>query len=788
MVANIWATGLVRGMNKTCVTLGAALFLTVGSLAVLPEGQTAFAQSTTVVRSLKVEGNQRIASDTIASIAGLPTGQRVTAGQVNRAVQNLYDSGLFETVDVQQSGGTLVIAVSEWPTVSRISIEGNRRIKDDDLLPLIGSVPRRAYSPSQAEADAIAMSEAYAAAGRLAAEITPKIIRRSDNRVDLVFEVREGRVVEVNRINFTGNRKYSDRRLRRAISTKQAGIFRQLVRRDTFIPDRIEFDKERLRDFYLNRGYIDAEVISSSVNLQRERAGFGVNFQVREGQQYSFGELTITSAEADVDPDEFYRELRIRPGSTYDPRQVNTTLERLDVLAAQKGLNFVQAEPRVTRNDDSRTLDIEFQLVRGQRLFIERIDIEGNSQTLDRVIRREFEVVEGDPFNRRKVQEAADRIRALGFFARVDVDSREGSAPDQVIIDVNVEETTTGTLGFGLGYGTDDGLSGNVTLSEDNFLGRGQQLSFTISTASENRNLAFSFTEPRLFDRELLGGLSAYYTTIDLDDVQYSIRRAGFVPRVGFPLGEYADIELSYLVENVKIDVDAGASPLFAREAGSQTASGIGINYSYDRRNSPIDPTAGFVFNFDQTITGLGGDSKYYKAVGRAKYFTSFFNEELVLSAELEGGLVKAFGGGETRVSERFLLGGSRFYGFEASGIGPRDTTTLDTNGNAINAPLGGNIYAIARLEASFPVGLPEEYGIYGGVFLNMGSVWDLDTVTAGGVTAASADFDLRSSIGISIFWDTAIGPLRFNFAKPIDYVRGVDKLETFNFSVNARF
>lgn len=788
MAGEVVVAAARRRIGAGCAALMAALSMTAAPVALFPNEFRAEAQGATVIRSIKVEGNQRIAAETIASIAGVPTGQRVTPGQINAAVQNLYNSGLFETVNVEPRGGQLVISVVERPTINQIAIEGNRRIKDEDLLGLIGSSPRRAYSPAQAEADAIAIANAYAAQGRLAAEVTPKIIRRSDNRVDLVFEVREGRVVEVNRINFTGNRRYSDRRLRRAIDTKQAGLFRMFVRRDTYIPERVEFDKQKLREFYLNRGYIDAEVISSSANLQRERGGLAVNFQIREGQQFRFGDISITSPEPDVDPEEFYSVLAMREGEVYDPRKVNRTLERLDDLAARKGLTFVQAEPRVNRNDDNLTLDIEFELVRGPKLFIERIDIEGNSQTLDRVIRREFDLVEGDPFNRRKVQQAADRIRALGYFSKVDVQSREGSTPGSVIIDVNVEETTTGSLGFGVGYGTDSGLQGNLTLEENNFLGRGQKIALAFSTASENKNFRFAFTDPKLFDRDLLAGFDLYYQTFDYDDTQFSMTKLGFEPRIGFPTGEFSDVELYYLVERVDIEPDAVASPFITREQGANTASGLGLKYTFDRRNSPIDPTAGFIFSIDQTVTGLGGDAKYYKALARAKAYTSLFNEEVVLSAEIEGGFIKGFGGYETRVSDRFLIGGSRFRGFEFAGVGPRDTTTVDGSGNRLNSPLGGNMYAIARLEASFPIGLPEEYGIYGGLFVDVGSLWDLDTVTTGGVTAASTGFDLRSSIGVSIFWDTAIGPLRFNFAKPISYVEGVDRLETFNFTISTRF
>ena len=555
----------------------------------------------------------------------------MTPGQINGAVQNLYESGLFETVEVRPERGRLIIDVAEWPTINEISIEGNRRLKDEDLIALVGSVPRRAYSPTQAEADTLAITNAYAAAGRLAARVEPKIIRRSDNRVDLVFEVREGRVVEVNRISFTGNRKYSDRRLRRAIDSKQAGLFRALVRRDTFIPERLEFDKEKLRNFYLKRGYIDADVISSSADFARERNSFGVNFQVQEGQQYRFGTLTITSSEPDINVDDFQRAMKIREGRVYNPELVNTTLERLDIIAAERGLPFVQAQPRVTRNDDTRTLDIEFDLARGRKLFIERIDIEGNSETLDRVIRREFESIEGDPFNARKVQAAADRIRALGFFERVDVQTREGSGPDQIVIDVNVVEQPTGTLGFGVGYGTDNGLNGNISLTENNFLGRGQSLGLTVNTSSENRQFTFSFTEPRLFDRDLSAGVSLSYLTTNDDELDYGSRQLTFIPKLEFPIGEYARLTPSLYYSSAKVTPNATASPLIALESNNDgSALGIGLGYTYDRRNSPVDPTSGFIFSIDNVVTGLSGDRKFFKSVANAKAYRSAFNEEVI--------------------------------------------------------------------------------------------------------------------------------------------------------------
>ncbi len=752
-----------------------------------PGSQVAHAQTSAVFSRIDVAGNQRIAADTIRTIAGIPAGKRVSPGAINDAVQNLYNSGLFETVDVRPERGRLIIEVAENPTINRISIEGNKRLKDEALLSLIGSIPRRAYSPAQAEADVDAIAAAYAQAGRLAARIKPKIIKRADNRIDLVFEVREGRVVEVNRIGFTGNRVYSDRRLRRAIETKQAGIFRKLIRKDTYIQDRIEFDKQKLREFYTRRGFIDARVLSSGADFARERNSFLLNFKVQEGQQYKFGEMTVSSLEPDVNIDQYQKALKIKSGRPFDPRKVETTLERLDIIAYDAGLPFVQAVPRITRNDETLTIDIEFELQRGGRTFVERIDIEGNSTTLDRVLRRQFRVIEGDPFNRREIRQATDRIRALGYFTEVQVESREGSAPDQAIIDVNVEEKPTGTLGFGLGLGTDAGLSGTITLTEENFLGRGQHLGLSVTTSAENRTFDLSFKEPALFDRDLSAGFNLFYRTTNSDFNSYDTVSVGFEPTIGFPLGKNSRLELSYRLSSDEISAENTISQFIQDETGSRVTSALGVLYTLDRRNSPVDPTAGFIFSLDQKLAVLGGDQNYYRAVAKAKAYRSFFNEEVILSAEVEGGFIKGLGGSSTRVTERFHLGGNKLRGFEAFGIGPRDMNP-DGSGTAFSEPLGGNFFAVARLEASFPIGLPEEYGIHGGLFFDIGSVWGLDSTTSSAGTLVDDSRQVRSAIGVSIFWNTALGPLRFNFAKPLDYVAGVDKRQSFNFTIDTRF
>ncbi|MEO0358417.1 MAG: outer membrane protein assembly factor BamA, partial [Pseudomonadota bacterium] len=430
------------------------------------------------INSIDVDGNRRIETSTIISFAGIERGAALTTSQVNDAIQRVRASGLFESVDAQVRGSTLVLTVVEFPTVNRVAFEGNRRLDDEDLARIVRISPRRIYSATQVEADAANISEAYANQGRLLATVTPRIIRRTENRVDVVFEVQEGGVVEIERISFVGNRQYSDRRLRRVLETKQAGFFRLLGGRVTFVEDRIQFDRQVLTDFYQSRGFIDFQTLGVNAELAESRDAFFLTFRVREGQQFRFGNITASSDLPQVDVDMFDRALRSRTsGAVYSPKIVEDTITRMERRAVALGLDFIRVEPRVTRNDADLTLDLDYVITRGERVFVERIDIEGNTTTLDRVVRRQFDSVEGDPFNPRAIRASAERIRALGFFGNADVNAREGSTPSQVIIDVDVAEQPTGSFSFGANFNSDDGLGFIANFREANFLGRGQALS-----------------------------------------------------------------------------------------------------------------------------------------------------------------------------------------------------------------------------------------------------------------------------------------------------------------------
>jgi outer membrane protein insertion porin family len=757
--------------------------VSVVTLPVSPELNMAQAQATAVYSRIDVAGNERIASDTIRSISGISPGDRVTPGQVNAATQNLNKSGLFESVDVRPEGGRLVIEVVEHPTVNLIRIEGNKKLKDEALLELVQSKSRRAFSPTLAEADAKTIADAYAVTGRLAATVTPKIIRRSDNRVDLVFEVKEGKITEIGRVTLIGNRIYSDRRLKRVLATKQAGLLRSIVKGDTYIEDRIEVDKQRLRQFYAKRGFIDFQVKSTTAEFAKQRNSFQVTYNIQEGQKYSFGDISIVSLESDIDAEEYLELNTIKSGSTYIATQVDTILERIDHKAALAGKNFVQSTPRITRNDADQTLDIEISIVRGARRFVERIDIEGNSTTLDRVIRGKFNIIEGDPINQREVRQATNRIRGMGFFKSVDVQSREGSSPEQIILDVNVEEQPTGTLGFGITASTDSGLGVAVSIQERNFLGRGQTVGATINASSEDSLARLNFLEPAFLGRDLAFGLNLGLDATELSDTPYDTKSLSFAPSLAFPISENGRLRLFAKFSNDKIETnsdtgvgnnDPGEASIVMQNDFGTTSTGIlGATYSFDKRNSIIEPTSGYNFSVTQEFAGFTGDRTYSRTTANAKVFKSLFNEEVILSAEVEGGVIVS-SDPATLITERFMLGGANLRGFEIQGVGPRDTV--------VNQALGGNQYYAVRTEASFPIGLPEEYGIHAGVFMDAGSLWGLDFT--GGFDDSAA---LRASLGVTLFWDTPLGPLRFDFASPV-VKEDFDETETFRFSIATRF
>ena len=713
--------------------------------------------------SIDVVGNLRIESSTIRSYAGISTAQSLSASDLNAAYQSIASSGLFEEVEIVPNGARLVIKVKEFPTINRVAFEGNSRLKDEVLAGLVKSQTRRVFNPTEVEQDRAVIAEAYANSGRLAAKVNPKFIRLSDNRVDLVFEIFEGGLVEIERISFVGNRAYSDRKLRSVLETKQAGLLRTFIQRDTFVEDRIEFDKQVLSDFYKSRGYADFRINSVNAEISQERDAYFITFNIREGQKFSVGQIDVTTDLSGIDTKAFARAGKVRTGQTYSPLAIENDITRMERFANQEGLEFLRITPRISRNDASLSLDVNYVIERGPRIFVERIDIEGNTATLDRVIRRQFRIVEGDPFNPSEIRASARRIRALGFFSNADVTSREGSNPEQVVVDVKVEEAPTGSLSFGASYSTAAGAGGLVEYSERNFLGRGQALSLKMTAGTGNQTYSFDFTEPAFLYNDLSLSLLTSYAETQRQFSQYNTSALKIRPQLSFPLSEQTRLGVRYQYTESKLS-NASSSPNTVigkeQDLGNISESGLGYTLSFDTRRTGLDPDAGVLARIEQDFSGLGGDTTSLKTTGLISGEMKVLGEEVTLIGTIEGGML-SYSKGQSRVVDRFQLGSGIMRGFEPGGIGPREYDSV----NGVNDALGGDKFAAMRLEALFPIGLPEEYGITGGVFYDVGNLWGLEYDSADIQYEKGA---WRQAAGVSIIWITPVGPFRFNFSRAI--------------------
>ena len=760
--------------NNIFQNLNVILFIVILllSFSILPN--KAHTQET-LVSSINVDGNKRISSDTIVSLSKVQVGSAYSPTQLNSALQSIKKSSYFKTVDISIFNNILNINVIENPTINSISFEGNNTLSDINLNELIRSKQRQTLLISQVEKDTDKIATAYADTGRISAIVTPKVIELSDNRVDLVFEITEGRITEVEKITFTGNRVFSDLRLKGVIATKQAGIFRRFIKSDTFVKDKLDYDIDLLRNFYINKGFIDFEV-QSSVELTREKDAFLINYNIKEGQKYIFSEIKFDTSKLNIDEKSLDKINRIKNGSKYDRRRVTKLIDEIDIYLAKNGFNFFEPVPVVSRNDENLTMDVEIQINETRKVFVERIEVEGNSTTLDEVIRLQFDFVEGDPFNRRKVLEAVDKIRGLGFFSNVETSTRNGSAPEKIIIEVKLTEKPTGSLGIGAGYNSSDGTVATFNVNERNFLGKGQTVKLDLSTSKIEKQTELGFEDPSFLGRNLLAGISFGQTSTTPSSVPLSTDKLYFEPKIGFPLSRDSKltIEYSFDQEDVKLTKASNlVSPLIRDDVGKKNKSALIFIYSLDKTNSVVTPTAGYDFRIIQELNGLGGDISFSKTNLNFRTYRTILRDDIILSSNLSSGVIV---GSDASLMNRFSLGGDRLKGFRNQGIGPYDST-YDTH-------LGGKMYTSLSLEASFPIGIPEEYGIYGGIFLDTGSLWGLDNTDSGRIDDSS---EIRSALGFSIFWESAIGPLRFNWSSPIKKETN-DVTENFRFTIDTRF
>lgn len=749
--------------------------LSVSSFAPAAQAQGYLQATGQRINEVRVLGNERIEASTILTYMDVRVGDSMTEETLDRALKSLFGTGLFADVTMRQRGNVLEVTVAENPVINEVAFEGNDKIKDEQLMAEVQARPRQVLTRNKVQSDVNRLYQVYQRNGRFSVNIEPKIIKLDQNRVNLVFEITEGEVTVVKGIRFVGNVAYDDDKLRSEITTKEDRWYRFMSADDRYDPDRIKFDEEQLRRFYLSQGYADFRVISTTAELSKERDKFFVTFMIEEGQRYRVGSVQIASSLRNFDATILVPEITFSEGDWYDSREVERTVEKITAALEANQYLFVNVRPDVVRDTQNHTVGINFQITETTPVYVERIDINGNVRTLDKVIRREFTLAEGDPFNKTRLTKSEQAIRDLGYFETVNVGTKQGSAPDKTVLDVNVQEKSTGELSVGAGFSTADGPLADFRIRERNFLGKGQDVSLAATIAGERTEFDASFTEPYFLDRDFSAGVDLFHISRDLqDESSYDQIRTGGALRVGYPLSEYWRQGLRYRLERNEInDVDPFASRYIRDQEGERITSAISQRLVYDDRDSVLMPTNGLNAWFDTEFAGLGGDAHYLSATVGASYYYPVA-DRWVFNLTGETGAIHGISE-DVQINERFFLGGATLRGFERAGVGPRDVLTDDS--------LGGNYYYRGSAELSFPIGMPEEMGILGHAFTDFGSLWNLDDSGVGIVDENS----IRASGGVGISWRSPMGPVRVDVALPYakeDY----DVEETFRFSFGTRF
>ena len=730
-----------------------------------------------IVRQIAISGSESIEEATVVSYMDLKVGDELDDAAVDRALKSLFGTGLFADVQVENAGGGVVqVSVVENPIINQIGFEGNDKIEDEELLAEIQMRPRQVFTRTKVQSDLARLNQIYRRQGRFSVDIEPKVIRLEQNRVDLVFEIDEGDVTEVKAIRFVGNKKYDDDKLRSVISTKETAWYKILSSDDRYDEDRLAFDQELLRNYYLSRGYADFSVVSAVAELAPDKESFFITFTVEEGERYKVAGTSIASELRDFDTSVLQESITIENGEWYDADKVRESATNMTNVLGDRQYAFVNIKPDIQKDREKREVLVLFTVSETPPVYVERVNINGNVRTMDKVLRREIEVVEGDPFNRTKVAKSEKNIKDLDFFENVKLDVKQGSAPDKTVIDVDVEEKSTGELSIGAGFSSTDGPLADFRVRERNLLGKGQDLLFATTIAGKRSEFDVSFTEPYFLDRDISAGFDIFHITRDLqDESSYDQQKTGGALRMGYPLSENWRQTLKYQYDKNDIDnVDNDASRFIRDQEGVRTTSAVSQRLTYDTRDSSILTTKGLLYWLDTEVAGLGGDAKYLSGRTGGTYYYPVF-DQVVLNALGEIGAIGGYSDTDVEINERFFIGGSTLRGFERSGIGPRDRATDDA--------LGGNFFYRGSVEGSFPVGLPKEMGVKGHLFTDFGSLMDIDE---DGANLLEED-SIRASAGIGLSWRSPIGPIRVDLAVP--YAKeDFDEEENFRFDFGTRF
>ena len=727
------------------------------------------------IMSIEVLGAQRIDPETVISYSNLKAGDQSDPDTLDAALKTLFKTGLFADVDLVRVDNNLIINVVENPVINRIAFEGNKRIESVDLELELQLKPRLVFTRTKVQQDVQRLLTLYRLSGRFAAQVVPKIIRLDQNRVNLVFEIDEGPLSKIRNISFIGNKNFSDSELATVINTQEYAFWKILTSTDTYDPDRLSYDRELLRRFYLNKGYVDFKVLSAVAELTPDQKDFVITFSIDEGERYKFGKMNLISNLKGLQKKQLTSYMTTKEGDWYTANGVSETIDSISDQLGVLGFAFVKVNPIADRRRKQGVVNLAYTISRTRRTFVERIDIEGNLRTLDKVVRREFDIVEGDAFNISKLRRAKRRIRNLGFFAKANVKKELGKSEESTVIKVQVEEKSTGEISFGVGFSSLDGPLANVGIRERNLLGRGQDLNFNFQGSGSTQEFKIGFTEPYFLERRLSAGFDLFQVTTDRQtDSSFDERKAGGSLKLGYILGRDLSQRLKYQLKRTEIrNVDETASTLIKEQEGTNTVSQISQTTVFDKRDNRYEPKDGYVVSLTNELAGLSGDTQHFRTRIKTGYFVSLF-EDKVLAFTAESGHIIGIDQ-DVNIGERFFLGGQAVRGFSNSGIGPRDGITNDA--------LGGNNYYAGSIELRFPLGLGEELGINGSLFTDIGSLWSLDRDSRDILDSSGA----RASAGFGLSWATGLGLMRVDFASAL-LKEDWDETEFVRFSFGTRF
>lgn len=724
------------------------------------------------IQHITVSGTQRVEQATVLTYVALREGDNYVPAEVDQALKTLYATGLFADVRInfEPSTATLSIAVVENPIVNQVVFEGNSKISNKDLTKEVQIKPRTVFTRAKVQTDVGRIIEVYRRQGKFAASVDPQIIQRPQNRVDLIYSVHEGPTTGISRINFVGNKVFDSDTLKSNIATNESAWWKFFAANDSYDPDRLQFDREQLRRYYVNRGYADFKVISSVAQLSPNRGDFYITFTVDEGPLYHFGAITINSRIKELTAQDLRPSIPIETGEVYNADTVTKAIDTITNAAGTKGYAFAEVRPRVNRDRVKHTIDLTFDIVQGPRVYIEKIDIQGNTRTLDKVIRREFRLVEGDAFNRVLIDRSRTRIRSLGFFKDVDVKNTPGTQPDRTDVTVTVTEQSTGSLQLGLGYSSVSSVVGDFSYTEQNLFGRGQFLKLSATVSQISKEYTLAFTEPYFLDRPLAAGIRLFRAQTNYLQATYQSSMTGATLSLNFPVSEFSAVGLNYTYEVADVLPYSNAPLQIRLAAGSTYGSIFGYSYGYNNLDDARKPTSGISANFSQGFAGFGGNLKFIKTALTYAQYKPFFNAAMVGSFTLNSGYITGYDGAFVPINQRFFEGGDTFRGFKLAGIGPRDIAAPANQG-----ALGGNVFAIGTFAMKFPTLVPAAWGLSLGVFTDIGTLGKVDNViractssTATSTGVCNKDnMALRASAGISVAWQSPFGPVQIDFALP---------------------